>query len=70
MLALYAVAAAITAGEQANWLTALFMLLYAASFGLMVGADLWQTWRARNRAVGSFGRAAHYREDPSSYTEM
>jgi cellulose synthase/poly-beta-1,6-N-acetylglucosamine synthase-like glycosyltransferase len=70
MLALYAVAAAITAGEQANWLTALFMLLYAASFGLMVGADLWQTWRARNRTVGSFGRAAHYREDPSSYTEM
>jgi cellulose synthase/poly-beta-1,6-N-acetylglucosamine synthase-like glycosyltransferase len=65
-LALYALCAAATAGVQANWIAAIFMALYALSFGVMVGAELWQT---RGAFGGIWRRSGRFslEKDSSTY---
>lgn len=42
LLMLYAIFAAVLIGQREGWLSAPFMLLYAASFGAVAGIGLWQ----------------------------
>ncbi len=42
LMMLYALFAAVLITQREGWLSAPFMLLYAASFGAVAGADLWQ----------------------------
>jgi hypothetical protein len=48
-LTLYAIATCLVAALHQKWWTAPFALLYAASFGLMVGVELWQSRRSLRR---------------------
>ena len=52
-LAVYAAATGVLAAIHHEWWTAPFALLYAASFGLMVGIQLWQSRPSRHHAQRS-----------------
>lgn len=64
-LCLYACVAVGVAVGQQNWWSVPFLAVYAAGFGFMVGAGLWQAVVARPSNLDRAGRWQHRRKAPS-----
>lgn len=72
VLAGYALLAAWLVAEASGWFSAIFMLLYAASFAMMVGVSLWQhqvRHRRQRRSPSRRNRSLHKDEGAHKTTE-